>query len=231
MKRCARCKEEKPLIDFSPCPSKRDGRGSYCRRCSAERAAERRRTPEYAAMLGTPEWRSLRNDWAVKSRKASPRATLNFARRRALERLPTDNPVTTDGLMEIWTDQSGRCAISGLAMTWCGGKQLPTSVSLDRIDQSGGYTKCNLRLVCHAVNAFRGIMSDVEMLHMAKAIVSHMSCSECGALPASRPKGIAGLCKRKWRCDDCGAGHDRDVNAARNILRAGQSALIGGAHV
>jgi putative transposase len=46
-------------------------------------------------------------------------------------------------------------------------------------------------------------------------------CSECGSLPPSRPKGIADLDKRTWRCDDCGADHDRDVNAARNILRVG----------
>ncbi len=44
------------------------------------------------------------------------------------------------------------------------------------------------------------------------------TCSECGTLPASRPKGIAGLGVRNWECSSCGASHDRDVNAARNIL-------------
>lgn len=48
-------------------------------------------------------------------------------------------------------------------------------------------------------------------------------CSECGSLPTSRPKGIAGLGIREWECSDCGASHDRDVNAARNILRLGRS--------
>jgi len=43
-------------------------------------------------------------------------------------------------------------------------------------------------------------------------------CSECGSLPPSRPKGIADLEMRAWDCFDCGASHDRDVNAARNIL-------------
>jgi putative transposase len=55
------------------------------------------------------------------------------------------------------------------------------------------------------------------------------TCSECGALPPSRPKGIAGLHKRTFACDDCGAVHDRDVNAARNILRVGLDTLRGGA--
>ncbi len=44
-----------------------------------------------------------------------------------------------------------------------------------------------------------------------------------------RPKGIAGLSNRMWRCDDCGTVHDRDINAARNILAIGLDSLIGGA--
>jgi putative transposase len=48
-------------------------------------------------------------------------------------------------------------------------------------------------------------------------------CSECGSI--SGPKGIAQLGIRRWDCSECGASHDRDVNAARNILRVGQSTL------
>jgi IS605 OrfB family transposase len=50
---------------------------------------------------------------------------------------------------------------------------------------------------------------------------SSQVCSACGCLPASRPRGIADLGIRLWICDDCGTTHDRDVNAARNILRVG----------
>lgn len=49
------------------------------------------------------------------------------------------------------------------------------------------------------------------------------TCSSCGALPPERPKGIAGLGIREWECSSCGAIHDRDVNAARNILALGRS--------
>src|SRR5215831_12731400 len=55
------------------------------------------------------------------------------------------------------------------------------------------------------------------------------TCSECGRLPSSRPRGTAGLGIREWTCDDCGAVHDRDVNAAKNILRCGLTALAEGA--
>jgi putative transposase len=30
---------------------------------------------------------------------------------------------------------------------------------------------------------------------------------------------------RKWHCQECGADHDRDINAARNIKAAGLAVL------
>jgi putative transposase len=54
------------------------------------------------------------------------------------------------------------------------------------------------------------------------------TCSCCGVIPASSPKGRAGLRIREWVCSDCGAVHDRDVNAAKNILAAGHRRLAEG---
>jgi putative transposase len=48
---------------------------------------------------------------------------------------------------------------------------------------------------------------------------STKTCSSCGAL--SGPSGWAGLKVRQWTCAQCGAEHDRDVNAAINTLIAG----------
>jgi IS605 OrfB family transposase len=55
------------------------------------------------------------------------------------------------------------------------------------------------------------------------------TCSSCGIIPGSSPKGRAGLRMRRWTCCECGAEHDRDVNAARNIARVGRHALGEGA--
>jgi putative transposase len=41
-------------------------------------------------------------------------------------------------------------------------------------------------------------------------------CSDCGLVGG--PKGIAALEVREWICAGCGVVHDRDVNAARNLL-------------
>lgn len=59
--------------------------------------------------------------------------------------------------------------------------------------------------------------------------MSTQTCSSCGCLPPERPRGIAGLGIREWTCSECGAVHDRDVNAAKNILRVGLDTLAEGA--
>jgi putative transposase len=41
-------------------------------------------------------------------------------------------------------------------------------------------------------------------------------CSACGARDGSKPLAV-----REWTCKGCGAAHDRDVNAAKNVLALG----------
>jgi putative transposase len=43
-------------------------------------------------------------------------------------------------------------------------------------------------------------------------------CPACGAKDGPKPLGV-----RTWACGACGVVHDRDVNAARNILAAGRA--------
>jgi IS605 OrfB family transposase len=42
-------------------------------------------------------------------------------------------------------------------------------------------------------------------------------CSACGVKDGPKPLGV-----RQWTCPVCGTVHDRDVNAARNILALGR---------
>ncbi len=54
------------------------------------------------------------------------------------------------------------------------------------------------------------------------------TCSCCGCISRNSPKGRAGLGIREWTCVECGSTHDRDVNAALNILARGHSRLAVG---
>lgn len=48
-------------------------------------------------------------------------------------------------------------------------------------------------------------------------------CSACGFRNEAMPLAV-----REWQCPECGSAHDRDANAARNILAEGHSAIARG---
>ena len=53
---------------------------------------------------------------------------------------------------------------------------------------------------------------------IGRFVPSSQVCSACGVKDGPKPLSV-----RTWMCGACGAVHDRDVNAARNILAAGQA--------
>jgi putative transposase len=55
-----------------------------------------------------------------------------------------------------------------------------------------------------------------ELIVIDRWFPSTKLCSACGSLAEQMPLHV-----RAWTCPGCGTVHDRDVNAARNILAAG----------
>lgn len=55
---------------------------------------------------------------------------------------------------------------------------------------------------------------------------SSKRCGHCGHVVEKLPLNI-----RSWTCPECGTEHDRDVNAAKNILSAGLAVSVCGANV
>ena len=55
---------------------------------------------------------------------------------------------------------------------------------------------------------------------------SSKRCGKCGHIVEKLPSNI-----REWDCPNCGARHDRDINAAQNILAAGLAVKVCGANV
>lgn len=76
--------------------------------------------------------------------------------------------------------------------------------------------------------SYKAMRHSGRMIEVNERLTSQ-SCSVCGELPEGRPRGIAGLRIREWQCSECGEVHDRDINAARNILRIGLDTLEEGA--
>ena len=55
-----------------------------------------------------------------------------------------------------------------------------------------------------------------EVVKIDRWYPSSKRCSDCGYTAQKMPLNV-----RHWTCPDCGSSHDRDINAARNVLAAG----------
>lgn len=94
-----------------------------------------------------------------------------------------------------------------------------TKMAKSVLDAGWGMLKTLLEYKCdHAGSVF-------EVVDEA---YSTQACSCCGSISQNSPKGRAGLRIREWICTDCGATHDRDVNAAKNIRAVGHGRLAVG---
>ena len=92
-----------------------------------------------------------------------------------------------------------------------------TKMSKSSLDAAWGKLKAMLDYKCaHA---------DIVFEEVNEAYTTQ-TCSSCGSI--SGPQGMAGLGIREWTCGDCGEHHDRDINAAKNILALGHGRLAGG---
>ncbi|MGW1023832.1 RNA-guided endonuclease InsQ/TnpB family protein [Streptomyces sp. NPDC002577] len=65
-----------------------------------------------------------------------------------------------------------------------------------------------------------------EVIAVDRFFPSSKLCSACGTLADKMPLNV-----RTWTCDSCGTTHDRDVNAAKNLLAAGLAVSVCGAGV
>lgn len=65
-----------------------------------------------------------------------------------------------------------------------------------------------------------------DLVKIDRWFPSSKRCSNCGHVVQRLPLNV-----REWDCSECGAHHDRDVNAAINVLAAGQAVSVCGATV
>lgn len=80
-----------------------------------------------------------------------------------------------------------------------------------------------------AMLAYKANLYGRTVVRIDRWYPSSQQCSACGA--KTGPTGRAGLKVRTWTCSACAAAHDRDVNAARNILAAGRAVTARGGNV
>jgi len=90
--------------------------------------------------------------------------------------LPID--ITLDDLFSLWDSQHGKCALSGIPMTYAMFEgRVPTNVSLDKVNPALGYTKTNIQLVCMAVNQMKSDLDMGMLLLFCEKIITHNATS------------------------------------------------------
>ena len=73
---------------------------------------------------------------------------------------------------------------------------------------------------------YKSKMYGRQLMQVDRFFPSSKTCSNCGCITNSLPLHI-----REWTCEDCGTSHDRDVNAARNLMAVGTTASAFGGDV
>ena len=61
---------------------------------------------------------------------------------------------------------------------------------------------------------YKAQMYGKQIYRVDRFFPSSKTCSNCGCVQEKMPLHV-----REWTCPDCGAHHDRDINAATNLLR------------
>ena len=98
-------------------------------------------------------------------------------------------------------------------------KLVKTKMAKSVLDAGWSQMKMMLEYKCQQAGI---IFEEVNEAYTTQA------CSCCGSISHNSPKGRAGLGIREWTCAECGTEHDRDINAAKNILALGHGRLAGG---
>lgn len=145
-RQCAVCSVTKPLTDF-PAASRRGYFKRTCREC---------------------------NQAVQRNYKSSSPETYLYSRLTNKGKQRAEVRITKDDLRDMWVDQGGKCAITGMHMTYQPRRMKNSTglnASVDRIDQSKGYEKGNVRLVCYRVNLMRHSGEDADLVWWCKQII------------------------------------------------------------
>ena len=70
---------------------------------------------------------------------------------------------------------------------------------------------------------YKAQMYGKQIYRVDRFFPSSKACSNCGCVQEKMPLHV-----REWTCPDCGAHHDRDINAATNLLRQAMSEFTHG---
>jgi hypothetical protein len=90
-----------------------------------------------------------------------------------------DLQVSIRDIWEVFEEQHGRCALTGIEISLCDSDTkrrknlIDQTASLDRIDSSKGYTKDNIQWVHKTINRIKMDMNDQEFISWCTLVANH----------------------------------------------------------
>ena len=148
IKICTKCGKQKPAtIEFFHASSHVDGFNKWCKTCKNKhdnlKWGQDKKEKDCARM--SKSHYSFLKHWCVDAKRKRSKKGIEFKEGFNLEHLDY-----------LWKKQKGRCALSGIKMTYIKGQNIVlTNVSPDRIDSNKHYEVGNVQLVCHTYNSMK----------------------------------------------------------------------------
>lgn len=156
---CSGCAIEKPLSEFYRSETSLMGYRTRCKECCrSDEASRKARIPKAVRSADHQKWR----------RQNRGSALVRLAAHRAkMKGLPC---TISAGAIQSMIDR-GECQMTGIPFNLDGGRTWD-SPSLDRIDNSQGYTPENTRVVLYALNVMANTWGERKIIEIAEAIMA-----------------------------------------------------------
>jgi len=171
-KSCTQCGIVKDILEYHKDSSKKSGYKSSCKSCSSEKSSQ--------YYLANAE--KIGKKVSVYRKSYVPRlerdveSRLRSLRTKARCRKKKEFDISESDLLDLWENQKGRCAYTGLPLIATANQ--PNTMSLDRVDSSIGYVVGNIQLVCSAINKMKQEYSEDLFILLCQLVTQNSKLSE-----------------------------------------------------
>jgi hypothetical protein len=150
----------------------------YVSKSKRHRSNDENRLAKQPRTVDTTSVSLEERDSIRKNRSKSPEAFLKYmcyARMHNPKHMASQraNSQFYQHCLDLYKKQEGRCALTGIPMTYIHGNDIPTNISIDRLDNDRGYEIGNVRLVLNTVNFAISMVGDRGFLPIAAALLEH----------------------------------------------------------
>lgn len=159
LKKCSRCLEVKPHSDFNK-RGERDTLRSHCKLCVK---ATCKKYKEY-----TPERKKYCLNKGREYRKANPESVMLYMAKVRSKQLGHKFNITVE---DIFIPKY--CPVLGLKLEKQNHKSAPNSPSLDRVDNTKGYIKGNVRVISKKANELKRELTLKQLKSLCLYIEEH----------------------------------------------------------